>query len=95
VSNTGVFEGDSGTELRFDVGVPTADMILANIKVIKPGQIPVTWVATQGPGEEQVSYITLDGDIDTTGVWHLQVYIEFPSWKGYGSIAKLSVNKRL
>jgi len=95
VSSTGVFVGDVGTELRFDVGVPTQDMVMAQVKVVKPGKTVDTWVLTQGPGENEVSYITVNGDIDISGKWNMQVYIEFPTWKGYGNIANMTVNKIL
>ena len=86
-----IFVGDVGTELRFNVGVETADVQTAQIKVVKPDKSTLTWDAEIGPGDEEVSYTIKDGDLDINGTWKMQVYLELPGWRGHGSIVSMSV----
>jgi hypothetical protein len=90
-----IFVGDVGTELRFDIGVESADVQVAKIKVVKPDKSTVEWDAVVGPGDTEVSYTIQEGDLDISGTWKLQVYVELPGWKGHGSIVSMKVKETL
>lgn len=89
-----IFVGDVGTRIVLDCGLSVANAAVRKIIVRKPGGKKVEWVA-QLEGTDAVSYVTGSGDIDTPGIWELQAYVELPSWKGFGEIAKLTVNRAL
>jgi len=90
-----IFVGDVGTELRFDIGVESADVTLAKIKVLKPDKTTVEWNAVIGPGDTEISYIVTVGDFDMSGTYKFQPYVELPSWKGHGTISQISVKNVL
>jgi hypothetical protein len=42
-----------------------------------------------------IQYTGIDGDIDISGYWHMQGYIELPSGKFYSEITRFKVEKNL
>jgi len=86
-----VFAGDIGTELRFDVGVQTADCVTQIIKVKRPDKTCVQWEAEIGPGDTEIRYILGPGDVDIKGKYLLQPYLELPEWSGHGKVVTLEV----
>ena len=90
-----VYIGDEGTELRFDIGVDVSNVTLAKIYYKKPSGQTGSWTATLITGTTKIRYITQSDDIDETGDWTFQPYVELTSnWKGYGTSATLNVRKR-
>jgi hypothetical protein len=92
MARTIVFVGDVGTIFKFDVGVATVDCVSQKIIVRKPDKSCVEWVAEIGPGENEISYTAVAGDLDIKGKYALQPFIELPGWSGHGVPAELTVN---
>ena len=89
-----VFVGDVGTEIVLDCGVDTTTASVRQIVARKQNGAKVTWTAVQ-EGASSIKYNTVSGDIDSSGNWQLQAYIEMPGWKGFGAVALLTVGNPL
>jgi len=87
-----VYKDDIGTKIKLDAGCNIATATVWKILYSKPGKTRVEggWVAI--PEETNyIYYITIAGDLNVAGKWHIQLYIESPNWKGYGEIVDLEV----
>ena len=89
-----VFAGDVGTEIVLDCGVDTTAATVRSVVARKPNGEKVTWNALQ-EGTNSIKHITASGDLNMSGPWKLQAYIEIPGWKGYGGVAVLTVENPL
>ena len=84
-----VYKNDIGTKIKLDAGCDiSATGIGATVwKILydKPGasRVKGEWIAIP-EGTNYAYYITLADDLDVAGKWHIQLYIETPTWKGYG-----------
>ena len=90
---TTVFIGDT-PEIVLDCGVNISTAIVRSIIVKKPDGSKVTWPAVI-EGSNSIKYTALSGDIDLTGAWKVQAYIEMPTWKGHGTQSSFNVNRIL
>ena len=89
------FKNDIGTKIRLDAGQSIADQTQILIRYKKPDDSVAFWTAIL-EGTDYGIYYTEDGDLDQTGVWELQLYIETSTgWKGHGDILKMYVYKRV
>jgi len=60
------------------------------IKVKKPDLTTDEWVATLD-GTEDMSYTVASGDLDQSGTWEGQAYVEDSGWVGHGETFKFKV----
>ena len=89
-----VFVGDVGTVIKLDTGTDLSTATVLKIKVKKPNGTTLEWTATQDASNPKVMTYTIQaGDLDQSGTWKLQAYVEFPSWQGHGQWASLKVSK--
>lgn len=95
-----VYKNDIGTKIKLDAGCDISASGLAatvwKILYSKPGKTRIEgeWIAIP-EGTNYIHYVTLAGDLDAVGKWHIQLYIESPSWKGYGEIVSFEVYDNL
>lgn len=95
-------QNDIGTIFRItlkDNGV-IADVSSATVKQIKlqdEDGVTITRTANfYSDGTDGiVQYTTIDGDLDSTGMWKIQVYIEMPDWIGHSSHSNFRVRSNL
>ena len=95
-----IYKNDIGTKIKLDAGCDiSATGIAATVwKIIysKPGATRVEGEWTAVPeGTNYAYYITLANDLDVVGNWQIQLYIESPTWKGYGEIVNFTVYDNL
>jgi len=95
-------EGDIGTVLRLTVmdGADVQDISTATTTqmiFVKPSQTKVTKDAefTTDGTDGQIQYVTVEGDLDETGVWQRQAYIVMPGWTGHSDKSKVEVHSNL
>ena len=87
-----VFTGDVGTVISMDCGENISTATLTKIKVRKSNGQKVVWDAAPD-GINAIKYVTVDGDLDVPGTWHLQAYVEMPAWRGSGEVALLVIGR--
>ena len=88
-----VFKGDVGTKIILSVGTNVSAATVAKIKYRKPLNESGEWVATIDGST--IYYITQAGDLDQSGEWKLQAYIELPGWSGHGGRTRMIVSPLL
>lgn len=90
-----VFVGDEGTDIVIDCGIDISTATVRRIVVQKRENGPkIYWVAVPASATA-MKYTTLAGDIDVSGTWKLQAYVETPSWKGHGEVVEMNVLNKL
>lgn len=89
---------DVGTEIILDCGTDVSGLTLAKIKYRKPDGTEGEWMAEAKDGEvNQITYVTKQDeeteeyDLDVSGVWYLQAYIETETWTGHGERVSMRV----
>jgi len=95
--------GDIGT--AFEIGLTEdgnqfsiADALtVKQIKFKKPDGTTVTKAAsfTSDGSDGLLRYVTVDGDLDMTGAWQMQAYVEKLSWQGHSEIHYFHVHRNL
>ena len=85
--------GDIGTVIELDTGVNVSAALSAKIRYSKPSGTRGEWTASVSGNK--VTYTTIDGDIDQSGDWSLQAYLDLNTWEGSSTIALVPVGKRL
>lgn len=91
---TTIFVGDIGTELVLDCGVDISTATVRRIMAKDPRGVVHTWEGI-AEGTTSIKYTVLSGDIDLTGAWKVQAYIEMPTWKGHGTQSSFNVTRIL
>ena len=80
---------------RIDTGIPGTRLSAATkirILVLKPDNTTAEWTATQYGTTTEITYTTIISDLDETGTYTLQAYIEFTSNDPhYGDAAQITV----
>jgi len=89
-----VFVGDVGTEIILDCGTDVSSATIKNIVVRKPNGNRLTWGAVFD-GANSIKHVTVDGDLDMAGTWHLQASVTMPTWRGVGDVALLVVKNKV
>jgi len=91
-----VFVGDIGTKFTLDTehDLVACGATVTKIYVRKPNGIEVIWDGTI-ENTSYVYYITEENDLDISGTWRFQVYVEMPGWKGRGEEATKEINKHI
>jgi len=91
-----IYKNDIGTKIKLDAGCDiSATGIGATVwKIIysKPGSTRVKgeWTAI-AEGTNYAYYVTVANDLNVIGTWQIQLYIESPTWKGYGEMVSFVV----
>ena len=78
-----------GTEIIINCGSDVSTASKVEIRVLKPNGEAV-WIPDKIE-KEKVSYITKQGDLDASGFYYIQVYVEQDNWKGLGETATLRI----
>lgn len=86
-------ELDIGIALNLETGIDVTTATVTKILYRKPSGTTGAWTASTS--STTVSYQTSTNDLDESGVWELQAYIEIGALKVRGSIAKLRVVEAL
>lgn len=89
-----VFVGDINTKIKLDVGTDISSALKIEIHYKKPNGDIGKWSAVL-EGTDYIYYLTKSDDLDENGVWEVQAYIEFSTWKGHGEITSFSVYEAL
>lgn len=94
-----VYVGDIGTEIRLDtnpddlaeIDISTANIL--KILVLKPSGAEEEWTATRYSTTNQITYTTIEGDLDESGSYRLQAYVAWdsPASEHLGETVKLKV----
>jgi len=89
-----VFQGDVGTKIILNAGQDISTATKLKIRYRKPNKVIGEWDAVL-EGTDSVYYITQPGDLDVSGAWIIQLYVELPTWKGSGSIVRFGVIEKI
>ena len=89
-----VFVGDIGAEIILDCGTAVTTSTVRNILARSPRGVKKTWAAAVD-GTNSIKYVTQAGDLDQSGDWLLQAYVELPGWSGHGDVTTLTVKPTL
>jgi hypothetical protein len=79
-----VYKNDIGTKIKLDAGSDISSATTLEIKYQKGDKITTgKWNATL-EGTDYGYYVTQAGDLDTIGIWRLQLYAVLPTgtWRG-------------
>lgn len=89
-----IYVGDVGTKIVIDCGIDISSATVMQIIVQKQDNGPKTVWTAQQENSTSIKYVTQDGDIDVSGLWKMQAYVEMPAWKGRGlAVDMLVLNK--
>lgn len=72
----------------------TTQATVRQIVARKPDGSRLEWLALQ-EATTSIKYVTGVGDLDMSGVWKLQAYVEVGPWKGFGEITDFEVKNPL
>lgn len=86
-----IYVGDTGTDIILDSGADISSATTLQIKYKKPSGDTGAWTATVQSTTKAV-YTTQAGDLDESGEWRIQIYVELSSWSGHGEAVSLTVN---
>ena len=91
-----IYKNDIGTKIKLDAGCDISAATVLKILYSKPGKTRVEgeWAAS-ADGTNYAYYLTQAGDLDVIGTWHIQLYIESPTWTGYGETVDFKVYDNL
>jgi len=86
-----VYVGDVGTEVSLNCGVDISTATVRKILVQKPNTTAVVEWSAMADGANSIRYLTTTGDLDVSGTYLLQPYVELPGWSGKGETVELFV----
>ena len=92
-----IYKNDIGTKIKLDAGCDISSATVLKILSSKPGtprRVKGEWAAI-AEGTNYAYYITSANDLDVAGTWQIQLYIESPTWKGYGEKVNFEVYDNL
>lgn len=84
-----IYLGDTGTEIILDTGEDLTSATVMKI-LYKNKTTSGEWIATVVE-TTKLRYVTQTDDLDVSGVWKVQAYVEMPSWSGKGNTASFNV----
>lgn len=87
-----VYLGDIGTVITLDCESDISAATVRKILVRKPDGSEIEWTASQ-VGTSLIYTIAL-GDLDQSGEWSMQAYVETPAGKWRGETYRITVNKK-
>jgi len=90
-----VFKNDIGTIIRVNVGFDLTNATKTDLVILKPNSKEVVWTGSMSTASNtDIDYVIVAGDLDVTGDYLIQSYVEFPaplSWSGRGITTTLVV----
>jgi len=86
-----IYAGDIGVKIEMSVNVDVSSILLAKFICRKPNGKKVEWSAQTDTTNNILYYITGPGDLDISGEYKIQPYIEINDFKGRGEPAILRV----
>lgn len=84
-----IYVGDVGTEIIIDMGSDISDATITTLKVKKSDK-ETTWAATIHD-TNFLKYAIVADDLDVSGKYFIQPYLETPSWQGHGETVSFEV----
>ena len=90
-----IYVGDIGVKLILNVTATISSSSVRKIYYKKPVSGDTGYWSATEESSTSISYTTGSGDIDESGTWKLQAYVEKGTWKLYGTEADLTVNASL
>ena len=82
-----------GTVVELDTLMDIHTATKSSIKVLKPDGSNTEWIGSiTGISNTIITYTTVSGDLDKSGKYKLQSYVEMPDWKGRGETVTLDVS---
>lgn len=91
-----IYKGDTAIVFRLDTGVDNLDIATKiEIHVLKPSGLEVTWTAVQYGTTSEITYTSTVGDLDESGNYILQAYIEWGTNIHYGDTTTIVVYEPL
>lgn len=85
-----IHKDDVETKIVLDCGVDVSSATVRKIRYKKPSGSTGEWDA-ELEDQTKIYYVTQEGDLDETGTWTVQAYVEMPNWKGHGHEASFYV----
>jgi hypothetical protein len=79
-----LFNEQSLLTIRLNTDLDLAGASVTKILVLRPDRSKVEWLASADG--RSLMYDVAPGDIDQTGLWQFQAYVEFGGRKGFGKI---------
>ncbi|GAG54861.1 unnamed protein product [marine sediment metagenome] len=79
-------------EIELDLIEDISSATVKKIKYKKPDGTIGEWAGTL-VGTTKLKYQTITNDIDQSGNWQLQAYVEMSVWKGHGETTYFQVNE--
>lgn len=89
-----IYKGDTGTVIQLDTQSDISSATLVKIKVRKPSGVILDWIGAL-QGTTAIRYVTQANDLDESGVYKLQGYVESPAWCGSSDITSMQVDNTL
>jgi hypothetical protein len=90
-----IFKDAIGLKIIFDVEIDISTSTVRTIKYRRPSGTTGSWAGVLEADNRSISRTTIAGDLDESGTWKFQAYVETPSWSLNGSIAKLNIEEPL
>lgn len=88
------YQGDIGLDIIVDVCQDITTATKASLIVEKPDGELVEWIGVVYE-ITNIRYTVVEGDLDQSGVYNVQSYVETPSWSGHGGMTQFRVNMSL
>jgi hypothetical protein len=86
-----IYVGDIGVKIEMSVNIDVSLISLAKFVCRKPNGRTVEWVAQIDATNGILYYITQEGDLNISGEYKIQPYVEMGDFKGRGEPAILRV----
>jgi len=87
---TAIYQDDIGTVFTVDVGTDISDATVTTLKYTKPDGSTGEWAGALD-GTTAITYTVIVDDLDLTGRWKIQAYVETPAWQGHSGIGTFEV----
>ncbi len=88
-----IYKNDIGQTITLEAGQDISSATLLQLKYKKPDGTTGTWTGTL-VGVDAAYYTTVLNDLDQTGNWEIQLYMEMGGAKIHGRIVFFHVYKR-
>lgn len=88
-------KGDIGRQFKLDAGEDISTATVVQIKYKKPDDTTGTWTAAVVDNNYGAYTTSLITDLDQTGKWWIQLYVEMGGARIHGAVASFHVYKRL
>lgn len=84
------YVGEINTEIKVDCGVDVSSATVKKIYLKKPNNTILEKIPTVYNGR-YLRFFTIAGDLDMSGEYELQVYLEMTGWTGRGQTARFVI----